>query len=72
MLSLQVVFTILSAVCIAILIPVGVFLGWVWAGICAISAFPFFMLMLLCKQSRERNAPPADETENSVEEPTNE
>lgn len=67
MLYLQVVFTILSALCIAAIIPVGAFLGWVWAGVCAVSAFLFFMLMRLCKQSR-----PADEPQSPVQEETEE
>ena len=61
MLYLQVIFTILSAICIAALIPVGAFLGWVWAGVCAISAFLFFMLMRVCKQNRDANEPQSTE-----------
>ena len=68
MLYLQIIFTVLSAVCIAALVPVGAFLGWVWAGICGISAFLFFMLMRLCKQSREANLPPEQPREEEKQE----
>ena len=68
MLYLQIIFTVLSAVCIAVLIPVGAFLGWVWAGICGISAFLFFMLMRLCKQSREANEPQSTDEERKENE----
>ena len=52
-LKLRVFFTILSAVCIAAVIPFGAFFGWLWAGMTALFAFLFFVLMLLCKQSQE-------------------
>lgn len=52
-LKLRVFFTILSAICIAAVIPCGAFLGWFWAGFTAVCAFLFFILMLLCKQSQE-------------------
>ncbi|MBO5412248.1 MAG: hypothetical protein J6A38_04145 [Clostridia bacterium] len=52
-LKLRIFFTILSAVCVAAALPVGAVLGFVWAGILALSAFLFYGLMLLCKQNQE-------------------
>ena len=69
LLKLQITFTILSALCVAALVPVGVFFGWIWLGVCGLCAVLFFMLMKLCKQSRylrgeipeeEETQPPQD------------
>ena len=51
--TLRILFTILSAICIALVIPIGAFLGWFWAIGCALFALLFFVVMLLCKQSQE-------------------
>lgn len=64
-LKLRIFFTILSALCLAAAIPVGVFFGFGWAGLCGFCALLFFGVMLLCKQSQEMNenkeqAKPAD------------
>ena len=45
----RILFTILSAICVACVIPLGAFLGWTWAGVAALLAFTFYGLMLLCK-----------------------
>ena len=50
-LTLQIVFTVLSALCVAAVIPVGALVGWAWAGACGLIALLFFGLTLLCKQS---------------------
>ena len=50
---LRIIFTILCAICIAALFPLGMILGWGPAGYCLLGAFLFFGLMLLCKQSQE-------------------
>ena len=50
--TLRILFTVLSAACIAAFLPVGSLAGWGYAAICAAGAFCFFALMLLCKQSR--------------------
>ena len=51
--TLRILFTVISAVFIAVILPVGALLGWGWAGACGLFAVLFFMLMLLCKQSQE-------------------
>ncbi|MBQ8295300.1 MAG: hypothetical protein IJX87_02565 [Clostridia bacterium] len=51
-LRLRILFTILSAICLAVLFPVGTFFGWGWAGMCGLLAALFFGVMLLCKQSQ--------------------
>ena len=51
--NLRIIFTILSAICLAAAIPLGMFfdyVGWISA---LLGAGIFFMLMLLCKQSQE-------------------
>lgn len=53
MVYLRIIFTILAAICIAALIPLGALLGWAWVGYCFFGALLFFGLMLLCKQSQE-------------------
>lgn len=49
----RIVFTILSALCLGALIPLGIF-AWQYAVICGLGAFLFFVLMLLCKQAQEQ------------------
>lgn len=53
LLYLQIALTILSAICVALVFPLGVWLGFVPAIAFALAAVMFFMLMKLCKQSRE-------------------
>lgn len=65
MLYLRVIFTILSAVCIAALIPLGALFGWAWAGYCFLGALLFFVFMLLCKQSQDIKALKTDKQEQS-------
>lgn len=51
--NLRIIFTILSAICLAAAIPLGMFFDYVgWIG-SLIGAGIFFVLMLLCKQSQE-------------------
>lgn len=52
--TLRILFTILSAICIALIIPVGAFFGWFWAIAGALLAVLFFVIMLIFKQSHER------------------
>ena len=49
---LQIVFTIISALCVAAVLPVGAFLGFTWAIVLALVAFTFYLLMLTCKQAQ--------------------
>lgn len=52
---LRIAFTIVSAIFIAAVIPVGALYSWTAAIVCGIGAFLFFGLMLLCKQRQEEN-----------------
>lgn len=49
----RIVFTILCAVCIALVIPVGALWDWKPAIGIGVVALLFFGLMLLCKQAQE-------------------
>lgn len=51
--TLRILFTVISAVCIAAFVPVATIFGWGKAALCAAGAVCFFALMLLCKQSGE-------------------
>lgn len=53
LLYLQIALTILSALCVALVIPLGTWLGLGWAVGLALASLMFFMLMKLCKQTRE-------------------
>ena len=52
-LKLQILFAILSAVCVAVAIPVGVVLGFMGAVICAALAFLCYLVMLTFKLKHE-------------------
>ena len=60
--KLQIFFTILSAVCLAAVFPVGTFLNWLGALGCGIAAFLFFGAVILCKNIRERKENPPAKT----------
>lgn len=53
--TLRIIFTVISAIFVASVIPVGAIYSWLAAGICAVGAFLFFGLMLLCKQKQEED-----------------
>ncbi len=55
--TLRILFTILSAICIAVVIPVGAIGGFVWAVLCAVAAFVFFLIMLYFKRKQEELDP---------------
>ena len=55
---LQIAFTIVSALCIAAVIPCGLIFGWQIATFCIIGAFSFYVFMLLCKQSAQSKEEP--------------
>lgn len=62
-LKLRIVFTILSAVCVAAIFPIGIFLDVIPAIVCAGTGVLFFLAMLFCKKKQEeRENPP--ETQN--------
>ena len=52
---MRIVFTVISATSIALVIPVGALHSWTAAILCAMGAFLFFGLMLLCKQKQEED-----------------
>lgn len=52
-LKLRIIFTLLSAICAAAVIPLGAFLGFIWAAIAIIAAFTFYVFMLIFKQKQE-------------------
>ena len=56
-LKLRIIFTILSAICLAFVLPAAALLGWVWFGVFAGGGAVFFIAMLICKQAQE-NADP--------------
>ena len=58
--KLQIIFTILSAICVAAIFPVGTYWDWLGALGCGIAAFLFFGGTILCKSIREKkeNPPP--------------
>ncbi len=62
--TLRILFTFFSAICIALIIPIGAFFDWFWAIGCALLALLFFVIMLIFKQSHEnqeqQNAPSND------------
>lgn len=53
-LKLRILFTILSAICLVVIIPVAVWGGFVWFFIVGGGALLFFALVLLCKQAQEK------------------
>lgn len=55
--TLRILFTTVSAVCIAAFVPVATLFGWGYAALCAAGAVCFFALMLLCKQNTENKKP---------------
>ena len=55
--TLRIIFTVLSAICIAVVIPVGVFGGFTASVVCAGLAFAFFLAMLYFKGKQEQAHP---------------
>lgn len=71
LLYLQIALTILSAICVALVFPLGTWLGFGWAIALALAAVMFFMLMKLCKQTREfreKSGEKDDEQQTETEE----
>ena len=81
LLFFQIFFTVLSAICVGAVVPLGMWLGWIWAGIAVLGAILCYVFMLLCKQTRAlrgeipieepsktektENAETSEETENA-------
>ena len=61
-LKLRVIFTILAAICLAAIIPIGTFWDFTPAIICAAAGGVFFLLMLLCKSKQEKQENPPEKT----------
>ena len=61
LLRLRVIFTVISAVFLAAVFPVGIFLDWPWAVACALCAGLIFVLMWVCKKKQEEKDPATDE-----------
>ena len=59
--TLRIVFTLLSALCVAVVIPVGVFGGFTASVVCAGLAFTFFLAMLYFKGKQEQSTPESSE-----------
>ncbi len=54
-LKLRIFFTVVCALCLAVILPVLVWGGWLWTGIVGGVALLSFALMLLFKQSQEQS-----------------
>lgn len=67
--TLRILFTVVSAVCIAAFVPVATIFGWGCAALCAAGAVCFFALMLLCKQSEENKKTEHDSQGDFLAEP---
>ena len=65
-LKLRILFTILSAICIAIAIPAGVVFNFTATVVCGALAFAFYLIMLTFKLKHE-SLNPANPTEESEE-----
>ena len=75
MLKLRIIFTILSALCLAALLPAGTFGGLPYVLSLAGAAALFFVLMLLCKNAqskKESNEPKPDFINSSQSDKTEE
>ena len=59
--KLRIIFTILSAICLTALLPIGTFWGLAGFIPVALLAAIFFVLMLLCKQEQEKREPKPEE-----------
>ena len=65
--NLRIICTIISALFIAAVLPIGAILSWVWAGVCAVGAFIFYFFMLFCKQKQEETEKQAEERKAPTE-----
>ena len=75
-LKLRILFTILSAICLALILPALAMGGWAYFGYFGGGALIFFLAMLICKQKQEELDPsskieqdeiPEEETQNAEE-----
>ncbi len=61
MVFLRIFFTIVSALCVAAVFPVGYLLGMEWALCLVIAAILFFVVMLFFKAKQEKKESPTEE-----------
>lgn len=72
-LILQITFTILAALCVAAVVPVGALVDWGWGAFFAFVAILFFVFMKICKtqvqidEAKKKNTPPAQEQSQTPE-----
>lgn len=59
--KLRILFTILAALCVAAVVPVGTFFGMIGAMICVVLGIMFFSIMLGFKNAQERKENPPEE-----------
>ena len=59
--KLRIIFTVLSALCAAAVVPVGTFFGFIGAMICIVAALMFFVIMLGFKNKQEALENPPEE-----------
>ncbi|MBQ8658122.1 MAG: hypothetical protein IJ506_03225 [Clostridia bacterium] len=71
-LKLQIIFTILSAIFVAGVFPLGILIDWNAAIVSALAAFLFFSLMYVCKQKNKSLHPEDYEEPESSEAPDEE
>ena len=57
----RIFFCILSALCVAAVIPVGAFLGFTYALFFGLGAAVFFALTVFCKNEQEKRNPQAND-----------
>lgn len=72
---LQIIFTVISALFLAALLPAGAFGGWQWALVCVLAALIFFVLMRICKiytsPKENEDAEASENSENKKNPPQN-
>lgn len=72
-LKLRIFFTVLSAICVAAVFPVGIFFDFLPALVCAGAAALFFAIMLFFKKKQEQqDAPPEKRNDADFFHPQNE
>ena len=59
--KLRILFTILAALCVAAVVPVGTFFGMIGAMICVVLGIMFFSIMLGFKNAQEKKENPPEE-----------
>jgi hypothetical protein len=64
-LKLRILFTILSALCLAVILPAAALGGLTYLVLFGGGALAFFLAMLICKQKQEDLEPPKPEEEDT-------